>query len=332
LNMPEDELFDPASPGPPRPEPQQGDIEVIRAMLAAIQASDRQFGGDGVRDQAATYLSQVIEPRLRARAPDRLRRPLFAVSTEFTLRVSAMHLDTGRPTVALELLGRAAGLASESLDLTLTAWVLARRGEYEIDQAALTKATGSRRPVSHIGEALAYTEGAAAVARSVPPRSQAFLRTKEALAVSLTGDRARTQRVLGGVWAVFEKAGTAEEPAWMGSYGAGHIHHEAGRCYVNLGMGPSAVRSAQAALAVRPGGRPRAFSLGIMAMGHALANEIEQACLLGLELISLAKTISSARVITRITELLETLKPHSKEPVVRELREAARPLLSGSER
>lgn len=328
LRMREDELFGYGGEETPVPAPNEGDVAAIRSMLTALVTSDRQFGGPRIRQQAVDYLTTVIEPRLRGRAPDKLRQHLFSLSTEFTMRVSAMHLDTDQPEQALALLGRAASMAHESRDLTLTSWVLSRRGEHEMHQAALAgHRTEQRR--THLDQALAYTEGAAGIARAAPPLGRAFLTSKHALAWSLTGDRAQTQRVLGRVREAYEKAGQVEEPAWMGAYNWGHLRHEEGRCYVNLGMGRQAVQAAQESLTMRTDLRPRAFSLGILAIGHAQANELEAACGTTRELISLAERISSRRVRIRLVEVLDALKPYEPDRRVSEIREAARPILQG---
>ncbi|MFD0856196.1 hypothetical protein ACFQ07_28415, partial [Actinomadura adrarensis] len=195
LDMTVHDLFDPDPHDAQAVQPGPGDVAAIRGMITALVASDRQFGGHSLRKQASTYLTDVIEPRLRGRAPDPLRRSLFGAATEFTMRVSAMHLDADQPAMALSLLGRASSMAAESGDTTLTAWILARRGELELHQAALM--TGTPQGSAAIRQAIAYTDGAVGVASATPPVSRAFLTTKSALAWSHTGDRARTQRVLG---------------------------------------------------------------------------------------------------------------------------------------
>src|SRR5262245_17111830 len=72
-----------------------GDVAVIRDMLRALTASDRQFGGAHARQYATYYLGTLVQPRLRAHGDTRVLRDLFAVSTEFALRVASMHMDAG---------------------------------------------------------------------------------------------------------------------------------------------------------------------------------------------------------------------------------------------
>ncbi len=296
------------------------DVAVIRDMLSALTASDRQFGGAHAREYATDYLGNLVLPRLRAHGDERVLRELFAVSTEFALRVASMHLDAGNARMSRKLLGAAGSLAQETDDLTLAAWVLARRGEQEIHQR-------------NTDRALAYTGGAAALARHAAPGARAFILTKHALALSMTGERKETQRVLGEVWDAYDKLGSAAEPEWMRVYGWGHLRHEAGRCYYTLGMGEEAARAAEESMQVRSRdrfARPRAFSLGVQAIGYAQAKDIDKACAVGQELVAVSGQLASDRVRIRLVEVFHALRPYRSVAAVQDLYEAARPVLRGA--
>lgn len=327
LNMSEEDLFHPEdlpAPDAPAPQPTADDVPVVRTMLAALTASDRQFGGEHARQYATDYLARVVRPRLHAHVPDRLRRDLFSVAAEFSMRVSAMHMDVGQTTTALQLLASAASMAHESDDTTLSAWVLARRGEHELHLAA-TAPQDRRR--AHINQALAYTGGACGLVRQAPPLSRAFVHTKHALAWSMTGDRTETQRALAAMWAAYEQPASSPEPAWAGSYSWGHLRHEEARCLVNVGLGDLAVQAAEESLTVRRDLRPRAFTLGALAIGHAQAHRVDQSCDAARELITLAGQMSSGRVRLRLAEVLQALAPYRSVPAVIDVHEAARPVL-----
>jgi tetratricopeptide (TPR) repeat protein len=216
------------------------------------------------------------------------------------------------------LLGAAASLAQESGDLSLAAWALARRGEQEIHE-------------KNTGAALACTSAAVALARTTSPAVRAFLLAKQALALSMTGDRAAALHVLAEMHAAAEQAGATDEPRWIGRYGRGHLWHEEGRCYYNLGMGAEAARAAEESMKIRSRdrfARPRAFSLGVQAIGYAQAGEVERACAVATELVAMTSQLASARVRIRLAEALEALQPYRDVAVVRDLREAAQPVLA----
>src|SRR5262249_3968958 len=88
-------------------------VAVIRQMLAALTASERQFGGGHGWAYARDYLRTVVLPRLHDRVDPRVRDDLFGVATEFTLRVASMFVDAGQPIPARKLLGLAGSLAQE---------------------------------------------------------------------------------------------------------------------------------------------------------------------------------------------------------------------------
>ncbi len=311
----------PPGPGAPiLPTVAIADVAVIRDVLGALTASDRQFGGAHAREYATDYLGNLVLPRLRAHGDERVVRELFAVSTEFALRVASMHLDAGNARMSRKLLGAAGSLAQETDDLTLAAWVLARRGEQEIHQR-------------NTDRALAYTGGAAAMARHAAPGARAFILTKHALALSMTGERKETQRVLGEVWDAYDKVGSAAEPEWMRVYGWGHLRHEEGRCYYTLGMGEEAARAAEESMQVRSRdrfARPRAFSLGVQAIGYAQAKDIDKACAVGQELVAVSGQLASDRVRIRLVEVFHALRPYRSVAAVQDLYEAARPVLRGT--
>ena len=196
--------------------------------------SDRQFGGNHGRVYAASYLSDIVMPRLHAPTTEKIRRDLFTVSIEFALRVAAMHLDAGQTATSRRLLGVALSMAYEIEDLALTAWVLARCGEQAIHEAMLTGHDGARK---HIDRAMAYTGAASSMASQLPPMARAFILTKQALSMSMTGDRVATLSVLAESWAAYEYVGKTEEPLWMKAYGWGHLRHEGGPLLLQPGYG-----------------------------------------------------------------------------------------------
>lgn len=303
------------------------DVKVIRGMLDALIASDRQFGGLA-REYATGYLSNVVLPRLDAHGKEPVLGRLFAVSAEFALRVAAMNLDAGEVRASHKYLGTASSIAHQTDDLSLGAWVLARCGEQEIHEALLARWQGDRQAYERrLDRALAYTDGAAAMARSATPAARAFVLTKRALAASMTGDRSGALRVLGEVWDSYDGVGYGEEPEWMRVYGWGHLRHEEARCYYNLGMGDRAAKAAEDSISARADLRPRAFSLGVQAIGHAQAGEVEAACTVAHELVGLAAQLTSSRVTVRLTEVLGSLRPYRSVTAVQDLYEVAGPVL-----
>ena len=270
-----------------------------------------------------------MRPRLNAHGKEQVLRSFFAVAVEFTLRVASMNLDAGHTLASRQLLGTASSIAHQTDDLSLEAWVLARYGEQEIHGAMLARRRGDVKTVrDHIERAVAYTGGAEILAASAPPAARAFIFAKRALALSMTGERAITQRALGEVWRSYDNLGKSGTGVDAGVR-MGAPRHEEGRCYYNLGMGREASQAAADSMSARTDLRPHAFSLGVQAIGYAQAGEIEAACSIAHDLVDLAVQLSSDRVAVRVAEVLEALRLYRPVAAVAELQEAAGPVLRG---
>jgi transcriptional regulator with XRE-family HTH domain len=296
------------------------DVATIRTMVRSLTSADRQFGGRDAREAALSFLRSVVRPRLHAPATDAVREDLFAAATEFALRTASMHLDAGDPDTSRRLLSAAFGMARETGDPTLTGWVLSRMGEQAIFE-------------QRIGEARGYTSAAVEFAGKAPPVAHAFLLVKQALSLSLIGDRSETRTVLGKVHDSLERGDGSGEPPWIGSYGWPNLRHDEGLCNYHLGLGIRAAEAAEESMrdeARRQYARPHAFSLGLQACGYAIAGEVEQACVIAGEFIDLAGGLSSVRVQARLREILTLLAEHRDADEVENLVEKARPMLTSS--
>lgn len=292
------------------------DAPMIRGALDALTAYERQFGGGHARAYAVDYLRHIVQPRLRLTADEAAFRDLCALAVEFSLRVASMQLDAGNARASREHLGAGLSLAQETGSLALVAWVLARFGELDMHEKNRERA-------------LAYTSGAAAMVARSSPRARSFILAKHALALSMTGDRTETLRVIGTSKAGIEEAGTDEEPAWMRSYGLEHVRHDEARCLNNLGMGDGAVRAAEDSMRSRRFSRPQAFSLAVQAIGHIQSkdNAVDRACEVGNDLVAVTSQIASDRVKVELAKVLKALHPYRQSAAVRELVEVARPVL-----
>lgn len=295
------------------------DLAMIRGVLDTLTSYERQFGGGHACAYAMDYLQRIIGPRLHAAATGPGFGSLCALAAEFSLRVASMQLDAGNAAGSRELLATALPLAQQTGSPVMVAWVLARLGELDMRDL-------------NAGRAVAYTSGAAAMAAQSPPRALSFILAKNALALSMTGDRSETLRVLGKAEDSSAKAGASAEPEWMRFYGPGHLRHDQARCLVNLGMGDQAISAAEESMQWRRLSRPRAFSLAVQAVGHLRSkdNSVDRACQVGAELVTITGQIASDRVKVELARVLNTMRPYAQVSVVRELTEAARPVLNDS--
>lgn len=307
-------MFGPIASAPPSRRLTADDVEAISNLTAALTTSDRQYGGGRARDQAFHYLRTIVQPALLVADDQPGKGEAFAAATQFILRVASMYRDTNGPDISSTLISKATSYAEESGDPALLAWVLARHGEQDMHE--------------HADRAVVYTDAAVALSRKAPPMARAFLLAKHALALSHVGDRSETLRVLGRMWNAYDQAGRSYEPAWVRPYELGHLLHDEGLCYSNLGMGAQAVAASEESMRAEGRriqfARPRAFTLHLQAIGHLQNREIDQACSVGHELVQIAARLSSSRINERVNALLWRMIPYQDVAEVRDLREAAR--------
>lgn len=296
------------------------DIAMIRSVLDALTVHERQYGGGDARAYAVDYLRRIVWPRLDATASTPVFGDLCALAAEFSLRAASMQLDAGHAGASRDLLGAGLSLAQQTGSPVMVAWVLARFGELDVRE-------------KRVDRAVAYTSGAAAMARRSPPRARSFILAKHALALSLTGDRAATFRLLDKAQDSASMDGSGE-PAWMHCYGIEHLRHDQARCLINLGMGDQAVPAAEESMRARRLSRPRAFSLAVQAIGHIQSKDIavDRACQIGTELVTITSQLASDRVKVELARVLSVLQPYRTSAAAQELAEAARPVLNGSPR
>ena len=294
------------------------DIAMIRCALENLTTYERQFGGRNACAYAMDYVRRIVWPRLGATVGGAFFTDLCALAIEFSLRVASMQLDAGNAKASRDLLGTGLPLAQETGSPVMVAWVLARFSELDVRDR-------------NTDRAIAYTSGAAAMASRSAPRARSFILAKHALALSSTGDRTAALRALGEAEDNAAKADGGGEPAWMRFYGIEHLHHDQARCLNNLGMGDQAIQAGEESMRARRLTRPRAFSLAAQAIGHIRSrdNAVDRACQLGADLVTISGQLASDRVTVELARVLKALRPY-RTRAVRELAEAARPLLGGS--
>lgn len=292
-----------------------GSATEMRTAIEAWTSVERRLGG-GARDDAGVAVASDLESRLSA--IDSSASPqLAAVAAELALRASSMCRDTGDTAGCHRWLSRAGALASHTDDLSLQAWVMARRGEQAVEDGRRDRA-------------VAYTAAGVELARDAAPMARAFVTAKHAMAQAAAGATGEADRMLDHAFALTLMSGARQEPEWMAAYGAAHVQHDAARCHVLLGRSAQALAAADDAVSGRRAlPRPRAFTAAVRAQALLRRGDLEQACAEGHELLASAESLQSARVTARLGGLLAAMTPYGSVAAVRNLRDAARGALVG---
>jgi len=177
------------------------------------------------------------------------------------------------------------------------------------------------------GSALSLAQTAVEISRgSATPLAATMLATRLARAHARQQEAPASERALDEARRSFAQAGRDEEPTWVSYVDAVELAAQAGACYLDLGRAGEAMDALTTALGLleTAGGhrvRDRVHYLSRLAKCHLLERDVEQACAVATEALSISTGIGTARVIERIEEFNAALAPYADVPASREFRE-----------
>jgi hypothetical protein len=266
----------------------------------------------------AECLRSDAAPLLLGNYGDEVGRSLFRATSELTRLAGWMAFDTGQQEAAQRYYIQALRLARAAADVPLGGYVLASmslqatyRGFAEegvdLAQAALERnrslATARTMSFFHLVEA----------------RALAKAKDKQACAVALAAAEG---------WLERSRDGDAD-PGWLDFYAYDRLAADAAECYTDLNVPGQARRFTQESLSDPTENfvRSHGLRLVVAAVAELESGNLDAACAAGTRAVAVAGRISSARTTDYVRDLLHRLEPYENEQVVKELREAARPLL-----
>lgn len=289
------------------------DIAIVRDMLASLTAVDHQRGGGFARHTADTFFREVIKPRLAAPGPDSILVQFRAAAAEFRIRTAWMHLDMADYPGARAAARGAFSLAQQSGDLAVCSWAMAMSALLETWQG-------------DTAAAVAYGHTAVGLANSGPPLVQAFAHGKLARALAASGDSGGAQAALSAASSLFDSGRSRDDDrvpeAIRDGYSGAYVLDEEAHCFRDLGMHGIALERSEQCLDLRGADRftrNRAFATGNRALTLAKLGEIDQASDGAVELLKLAVTLDSSRVMQRMDAVVAELKPFRSVRAVTEL-------------
>ena len=178
----------------------------------------------------------------------------------------------------------------------------------------------------HNRDALATLQLAhARLGAQATPAVKALLWGAEAASFAALGDHRAAEGTLGEASRQFERISPDREPSWMGFYDRGELLAQYGRVYRDKARhdkryGSAAVGFVTDAIDAFGSGNVRSSVLNEVGLCSALflADEPEQALEVGRRVLDQVQSISSARVIDRVSNLHRDLTRHRELPAVAE--------------
>ncbi|MFE3454134.1 hypothetical protein ACFXJ8_34945 [Nonomuraea sp. NPDC059194] len=274
------------------------DVLMLRSCAEQFLDLDRQHGGGHARAFLSDFLSRDVAPLLRGRYPDQVGRELFAAAAELTGMAAFMSFDIADHGAAERAFIQALRLSKAAGDRLHGAHILANLA---------TQAIFLGLPGEAVRLARAAVEGAG---RHPSATVAARLHATAANAHALTGDLSAFEVAIGRAQQALDHD-DGRAPEWARYFSPAHLAGTAMRSLLDLDRPDQALRYHEQVLDLGPANvRTRALHTALSATAHARAGHIDQAALLALEALHLARRIRSRRVGARISLLIGVLSPH----------------------
>jgi hypothetical protein len=285
------------------------DVEAVRATTQALTELDHRFGSGHVRPVVVHYLNSVVSGLLAGSYREQVGRELFSAVARLTELAGYMAVDTGQPGLAQRYYIQALRLAQAAGDRGYGGYILAA------GMSHLAASLGNPREISQL--ARAAQEGARG---QVTATAEAMFYAAEARGHALLGDARTFAAVATLAVDAMERSDPARDPVWIAHFDQAYLADELAHCHRDLGQAVPAARRAEEALATHPQSRTRrrAIDLLLLADAKAQQRELEHACHIGTQAVTLLSGLRSNRGAEYLEGLRHRLEPYAAEPVVRE--------------
>ncbi|MDB1090160.1 hypothetical protein PJ985_21625 [Streptomyces sp. ACA25] len=298
-----------------------GHSDVAKLQEAAVEARrwDSKYGGGDWRSSMVPQcLRSDAAPLLLGSYSEEVGRSLFRSTAELTRLAGWMAFDTGHQEAAQRYYIQALRLARAAADVPLGGYVLASMS------LQATYRGFADEGVDLAQAALERNRGLATA------RTMSFFHLVEARAQAKDNDAVACAAALSAAesWLERSRPGDAD-PSWLEFYAYDRLAADAAECYADLKI-PGQVRRFTAQALSEPTEefvRSHGLRLVVAAVAELESGNLDAACAVGARAVEVANRISSARTTDYVRDLLHRLEPYDNEPLVQELREAARPLL-----
>ncbi|MGH3712206.1 MAG: hypothetical protein ACRDT4_01905 [Micromonosporaceae bacterium] len=156
--------------------------------------------------------------------------------------------------------------------------------------------------------------------------TRTMLGTRLARAHANLGQRTDCERVIDRTRTSFAESGEWDEPQWLSYVDEVEVAAQEGACYLALGMTAEASAALNRAISLLTRDAPHRVRdhvhyLSRLATCHLVDGDVEGACGVAVEGLTLATAIGSARVFDRLHEFRAALRPHHRVAAVRAFEE-----------
>jgi transcriptional regulator with XRE-family HTH domain len=287
----------------------QSDATVaIQAVATAFRVADRQVGGGHLYRSVLTYLRCEVSPRLFDPTAGELGGSLFAAAASLTEIAGWMAHDGGQDQYARRHFGQAYRLAVVSQQAPLVGNVCASMSHLA---GQLGRPDDAIR-IADVGLHHARQDSASA-------RLTARLCAMKARGLAMLGSASDCLAALNKAERVLVRARDDKPAKWISHFDEASLAGESALCLRQLGELHEAEQQARRVVELRVGDRVRSRAFGQITLARVLldARRVEEAANVGREVCAAVGSLTSARVVARLTLLADALRPHESVPGVR---------------
>lgn len=292
----------------------------LREAAEEARRWDSKYGGGDWRSSMVPEcLRTDAAPLLQSGYSDDVGRSLFRATAELTRLAGWMAFDTGQHEAAQRYYIQALRLARAAADVPLGGYVLASMALQAVYRGFADEGVDLAQAALERNRSLATA------------RTMSFFKLVEARALAKANDAAGCGSALSAAEGWLERSREGDgDPSWLDFYAYDRLAADAAECYIDLKVPGQVRRFTKQALSepTEEFVRSHGLRLVVAAVAELESGNLDAACAAGTRAVEVAGRISSARTTDYVRDLLHRLAPYGDEPLVRELQERARPLLT----
>jgi tetratricopeptide (TPR) repeat protein len=282
------------------------DVRAIREAAGLFMQLDCKYGGGHGHKALRHYFREDVLPLLNASYSEKVGTSLFGAAAEISQLLAWTAYDVGNHRLAHRYLTSTMRLSQVIDDRMFSARILGNLSHQ-------ANYLGNHNQAIQL--ARAAVEGAKGRAT---PRVMALSSAMEARALSNAGHPSAAGRAMNEAERYFERADTAEDPAWISYFDPAELMGELCHCFRDLKMRREAVGQAQRAVdSTDPKyARTLGFCRMVLAQSHVLNRELEAAVTTASLAVDGGDTLQSTRFQRYVSDFQAEVSIHATNPTV----------------
>ncbi|MDQ1008704.1 tetratricopeptide (TPR) repeat protein [Streptomyces sp. V4I23] len=282
------------------------DVRAIRDAAATFMQLDFKYGGGHGHKALRHYFRHEVLPLLSASYSEKVGTALFGAAAEVSQLLAWTAYDSGNHRLAHRYLTSTLRLAQVIDDRMFGSRILGNLSH---------QANYLGNHAQAIQLARAAVEGAKGRAT---PRAMANYWSMEARALSNAGDRTGAALAMNQAERHFERAESAEDPAWLSYFDDAELLGEFCHCFRDLKMRREAVEHAQRAVNTTDPqyARTLGFCRMVLAQSQLLNGELEAAVTTASLAVDGGDSLQSSRFQRYVTDFQAEVSAYATNPAV----------------